>query len=96
MMGNMQSGHSGFSMKYDLGVMRPKLPYQPAKARSLFGSGMIDAIDNEITGTALHCLEKGGNMIVVRVSETESQINKNRLNGNIPYSFFKSPQFRIR
>jgi len=96
LMGHMQRGQSGFSAKYNLGMMRPELPYQPTEARRLFGSGMIGAVNDEMTGTPLHCLEERGNMAVVRVSETESEIHENGLNGDIPDSFFESSQFRVR
>jgi hypothetical protein len=95
-MGHMQSGHCSFSTKYDLGVTRAKLPYQPAEARRLFGSGMIGAINNEITGTRLHRLEETGDMVVVWMNETESHIRENRLTWDIPDNFFKSPKLHSR
>jgi hypothetical protein len=95
-MRHQESGHSCFSTKYDLGVMRAKLPDQSAKARGLFGSGMIGAINNEIASTGLHCLKERRDMVVVWGGETKSQIQENGLNGNIPDNIFKSPQFRIR
>jgi hypothetical protein len=96
MMGHMQSGYSCFSTKYEFGVMRPKLPYQSTEAGCLFGSRMIGTINNEITGSRLHCLEKRGDMVVVWVSETESKIHENRLRRDIPDNIFKSPQLYIR